>query len=348
MRLDHHLRAGLRHAAIAGAAAVLLLAGGATADALPLPTEAVPTSPITPLAPADPGTVEQPQTAAAAQAASGQTMVGTFTLAAATCSGAVNGSYFRMIQPGGTASGPFVSNSDSPCSDTTYTPMSPGTDKGLKTGTFQPEPSPAFDSAGNGLAGRITKPQRFFGANFASATNPTDPQTGTKVTAPVIQVDGAGHLSGDLRAFAASWNGQHFNQGAPKPDGSTPGLTTAVSGTYNASTKAFVLDWTSQIVGGPFNNFTGKWHFEGTFEGTIASTPTAVSGGSGGSGTDTGTSGGGATAGSSGARNPNLANTGLSAATDRGLWLLAAGLLGLGLLERTRRPRPHTGASGRV
>lgn len=353
MRPDHHVRAPFRLAAIAAiaaVAAVLLLAGGAAAEALPLPTSAVPPTPVTTSLPPTAPAVDQPQTAAATSAGAVRAMVGTFKLAAATCSGSVKGSYFRMIQPGGSATGPFVSNSDSPCSDSTYTPMSAGTDLGLKTGTFQAQPSPAFDGSGNGRAGRITKPQKFFGTDFASATNATDPQTGTKVTAPVIQVDGSGRLTGDLRAFAASWNGQHFNQGAPKPDGSTPGLTTAVSGTYNEATKAFVLDWTSQIVGGPFNNFTGKWHFEGTFDGTVSSTPTtapaAVAGGSGGSGGGAAVDGSGAK-GSSGGRNPNLANTGLSVATDRGLWLLGAGLLGLGLLGRSGRPRAQAGTRAR-
>jgi hypothetical protein len=78
-------------------------------------------------------------------------------------------------------------------------------------------------------------------------------------------VNSGGQLSGDLRAFAASWNRQHFNQGAPKPDGSTPGITSGPSGTYDASTRRFTLTWTSQIVGGPFNNFTGAWHLTGTF-----------------------------------------------------------------------------------
>jgi hypothetical protein len=39
-----------------------------------------------------------------------------------------------------------------------------------------------------------------------------------------------------------------------------------VTGTYNSETKAYTLEWTSQIVGGAFNNFSASWHFEGTFE----------------------------------------------------------------------------------
>ena len=39
-----------------------------------------------------------------------------------------------------------------------------------------------------------------------------------------------------------------------------------MTGTYDAETGAFVLEWSSQIVGGPFNDSTGVWHLEGTFE----------------------------------------------------------------------------------
>jgi hypothetical protein len=38
-----------------------------------------------------------------------------------------------------------------------------------------------------------------------------------------------------------------------------------VSGTYDAATGHFVLQWKSLIVGGPFDRFTGSWHLEGTF-----------------------------------------------------------------------------------
>ena len=44
-----------------------------------------------------------------------------------------------------------------------------------------------------------------------------------------------------------------------------PGLTRPVSGTYNASTHDYVLAWTSQVSGGPFNGFTGYWHLAGKF-----------------------------------------------------------------------------------
>jgi hypothetical protein len=211
---------------------------------------------------------------AARAAEPAQALSGQFAITPGSCDGGPSGSYFRMILPTGTASGPFVSNSDSACGDQSYTLLSPGADGGLIVGTYQSEPSPAFDSSGNSLANRITEPTKFFGRNFSTSTNGTDPQTGTSVPAPVLSgADGA--LSGDLRSFGASWNNQEFNQGAPKPDGSSPGLTAAPAGTLDGSTGAYTLEWTSQIVGGPFDKFTGLWHLEGTF--TPTTTPTTAS-----------------------------------------------------------------------
>jgi len=190
---------------------------------------------------------------------------GTFTITAGANPPGTVGSYFRMIQPGGTLAGPFLTNPVSGASDQTYTYLSPGTDGGLVTGGYQPEPSPAFDGGGNSLAARLISPTGFFGPNFSVATAAIDPQTNTAVSAPAISDDGAGNLSGDLRALGASWNGGKFNQGSPKPDGSSPGITAGPAGTYNAVTGAYTLDWTSLIVGGPFNGFTGQWHLAGTF-----------------------------------------------------------------------------------
>ena len=70
-----------------------------------------------------------------------------------------------------------------------------------------------------------------------------------------------GELSGDVSAMAAYFGGEVFNQGAPKPGGSEPGPT----GTIDADTGEFVLEWSSVIAGGAFDGFTGVWHFEGTF-----------------------------------------------------------------------------------
>ena len=78
-------------------------------------------------------------------------------------------------------------------------------------------------------------------------------------------IDAGGRLSGNLEAVSPAWRRIYMNQGSPKPGGARPGLTTPVSGTYNARTHAFVLNWTSKIVGGPFTGFIGDWHLTGRF-----------------------------------------------------------------------------------
>jgi hypothetical protein len=193
-------------------------------------------------------------------------LTGTFRLTAGSnLSSGVTGSYFRMISPGGTiASGPYFSNPDSSATDKSYTFFTPGTAGGLVTGTYQPNPSPAFDAKGNALADSITTPETFAALKFSIATNATDPQSKQSVPKPSISVSN-GKLTGQVEAVSAAWNDQYFNQGTPKPGGGTPGLTAPVSGTYDAATHAFVLTWSSQVVGGPFNGFTGYWHLQGTF-----------------------------------------------------------------------------------
>lgn len=182
-------------------------------------------------------------------------LVGTFSIDDAVCDGPeVTGSYFRMLQPGGTLTdGPFIPNADSACVDTTFSGLTAGTDGGLVTGAYQPAPDPAFDAAGNGLADAIFAPVTFFAVAFAGATDSAEAMPTLTAT------DGV--LTGDLSAFTAYYGNASFNQGAPKPDGSGE----APMGTIDPETGAFVLDWTSQIVGGSFNDFVGVWHLEGTF-----------------------------------------------------------------------------------
>lgn len=181
--------------------------------------------------------------------------------------GVTEGSWFRMVQSGGTAEeGPFVANADSPCGDQTWTPLAPGADGGLRLGDYQPMPDEPFDDDGNGTASAILGPQSFFAVEFAVATAPTDRQTGTEVPAPEITHNGDGGLSGQVTAFSVAWNGQFFNQGAPKPEGAAQEGTAAPEGTYDAESGAFTLTWRSRIEGGPFDGFTGVWHLEGTHE----------------------------------------------------------------------------------
>jgi hypothetical protein len=225
----------------------------------------------------------------------GTELVGLFRLAPGAVEGdAITGTWFRMLQPGGNAeAGPYMVNADSPADGGQATLLEPGTSGGFRSGGYQSQPSPGFDPDGNSLADAITKPTRFFGVQFSISTNAVDLQTQTEVAPPTVFDDG-GKLTADLSAWAASWNNQDFNQGAPKPVSSTgakaPGQEQAervydwvaerfleaapeatisgdgATGTYDEDTGAFVLEWTSYIEGGPFNGFTGLWHLEGVFE----------------------------------------------------------------------------------
>jgi LPXTG-motif cell wall-anchored protein len=292
----------------------------------------------------------------------GTPLVGVFAITAGSCSGSTpTGTYFQMIEPGGTLSGPFLSNGNSPCSNQAYTPLSPGTAGGLSTVSYQPNPSPAFNGSGDGLADTITQPQDFFGINFALSTNSTDPQTKQSVPIPSISNSG-GTLSGNLEAISVAWNNQNFNQGSPKPGGSMPGLTSASTGTYSSGSGTFTLTWSSAIVGGPFNNFTGLWHLEGTFvpksspptttTTTVTTTTTTTTSGSspGSQGSSTTTTtpalGGQSGTGTSGDptdSTPTLATTGLSQGTINlalvGLALVVSGICLLLTQRWSRRAR---------
>jgi hypothetical protein len=262
-------------AAIAVIVVVVLVATGGddetTESSAPVATEPVATEAPTTETPAteppatEPAATEAPTTEAppATDAPAGLEgdLVGLFSLRAGECSvaGEETGSFFRMVMIGGTLdAGPFVPNADSPCADQTFTPLTPGADGGLITGSLQPAPDPAFDASGNATADRIAAPVTFFGVAFGMATtDEADP--------PSISATG-GELSGNLAAVSAYYGGEVFNQGAPKPDGSAPGLTSEMAmGTIDPATGDYVLDWASQVVGGPFNEYTGVWHLEGTF-----------------------------------------------------------------------------------
>jgi hypothetical protein len=224
-----------------------------------------------------------------------RTLVGLFRISPGTVvGGQVAGSWFRMLQPGGSvATGPYMKNAASPADGGLATLLAPGSAGGLRTGGYQSQPVPAFDAGGNSLADSILTPTTFFGVKFSVSTNPTDLQTKTAVPPPTIVLRN-GKLAANLASWAASWNKQNFNQGAPKPVQSTaaksPGQAQAqrawdwvsqrwlgavpkatitggaATGTIDLSTGQFTLKWTSLIVGGPFNGFTGIWHLQGRYQ----------------------------------------------------------------------------------
>ena len=183
-------------------------------------------------------------------------------------------------------------NGDSIVPGGAATLLEPGTEGGLRTGGYQSEPNPAF-AGGNSLAGSITKPTKFFAVEFGTSTNPVDPQTQRGVVAPTV-VNKAGVLTADLSAWGASWNNQEFNQACTEAAGESGtggggrcagpagvGLGRAEmaehaqrDGRQRATGDRHLrpgqpclhFEWTSLIVGGPFNGFTGVWHLEGAFD----------------------------------------------------------------------------------
>ena len=64
----------------------------------------------------------------------------------------------------------------------------------------------------------------------------------------------------DMGSWVAFWNGNEFNQGNHN-----------VTGTYNAVTGAYTLEWGSLITGGPFDGKTGYWRLNGTA--TVSAVP---------------------------------------------------------------------------
>jgi hypothetical protein len=201
-----------------------------------------------------------------AEASTGKVLRGIFKLTAGACQGtSVTGTYFRMRFPHANVTNErYFQNATSTCSDKTYTLGVPGTQGGLLTGKFQPDPTPAFDAQGGGLAGAIEQPQNFGDINLSIATDKRDPVSGIAVPAPSI-VDAKGKLTGQVAAWSIAWKKMFMNQGSLKPGQSLRRTHSTLSGIYNRSTRAFVLMWTSPVVGGPFDGFTGYWHLEGTF-----------------------------------------------------------------------------------
>jgi hypothetical protein len=192
----------------------------------------------------------------------GRRLVGTFRLdpGARRADGSHAGSWFQML----TNTGGPLANPNSASSDKSVTLLAPGSDGGLRTDGHQPAPSPAFSAEGDALASSIIQPTSFHGRSFSVVTAPTDAQTKTSVPVPEIRLE-EDRLRGQITAWSAQWNHQWFNQGTPKPDGTTPGRTTELRGTFDAASRRYVLEWQSLIVGGPFNGFAGRWHLEGEF-----------------------------------------------------------------------------------
>ena len=96
------------------------------------------------------------------------------------------------------------------------------------------------------------------------STNAKDLQSGEATRVPALHADG-GKLAGTSPPWMRRGTSSRSTRARPSRTARSPGNTTAPTGTYNAATGRYSLTWTSQIVGGPFDKFTGLWHLEGTF-----------------------------------------------------------------------------------
>jgi len=71
----------------------------------------------------------------------------------------------------------------------------------------------------------------------------------------------ASSITMDLGSFYAFWNGSNFSQ---QPSNASGPLSPLVTGSYNSTTGAFDLAWSSYITTAPFAGQTGYWHITGT------------------------------------------------------------------------------------
>lgn len=203
---------------------------------------------------------------------SGHAMNGVFQLSPGACagSGAPTGSWIQL----GLGGAP-VKNASSSCDGGAYTPVRQGT-TGLRTGTFQPDPTPTFDSSGNSLAGAVIAPTRFLGTDFGAATDPQNMQdapSGPDVFPPPSAVLAGDVVHANLSAVNFTYNGPANGTCASGGgDGCYAVGSTDVVGSYDPATGGYVLSWTSIIHGGAFNNATASFHLVGRFVGTIAAT----------------------------------------------------------------------------
>lgn len=162
-----------------------------------------------------------------------------------------------------------------------YVPLLPGSEGGIALGQYQnfvldpDEPHPDNWDGNGALAGTgyglnpvsesgILQAFNFFGNPTYVGTNPISYQSGNAHAAPTASlglcVGTVCDLSVDLSAWEVMWNGSAFEQG-PRPDQFGPFVLAL--GTYDTVTGAYVLDWDSQINGGPFNSVVASWHLEG-------------------------------------------------------------------------------------
>ncbi len=173
------------------------------------------------------------------------------------------GSYFSMA--GGNPYSPNTVSIDS----IGYSGLLLNTNQNFRLDPDEPHPEghpDAPNGAGSGYSALteeagVMAPFSFFGIQTHLGTNALSYQSGEYKPVVSVEHDGFGNLTAELSAIEVFWNGSVFEQG-PRPSNTGPfGLAT---GTYDSATGHYVLDWVSQIKGGPFSGVPGTWRMEGT------------------------------------------------------------------------------------
>lgn len=161
----------------------------------------------------------------------------------------------------------------------------------FQMGVFTPSPNPlSFTNSGFNLVGGYSSPSwdqtvgqstsfpssivsfNFNGGgtwvNTFTAASASGAAGGGPVPSGVIGggpgVANGDPLTVDLSSLFANWNGTNFNQGNSSAAGTVSRVSCAGSTNGSTCTFNYTLDWTSLIVGGPFNLQVGTWQFTGT------------------------------------------------------------------------------------
>jgi hypothetical protein len=289
-----------------------------------------------------------------------ETLSGSLQLAPTSCAnGSPSGSFLEV-----TDGVKDYTNPDSTCDGGAVTLLPPGT-TGIPLGRFAADPDPTFAPNGDSLSNLVIQPTSYNGHKFGIGTSPYDVQdapTGPLAYPPPQALVQGSTLTLDLRSLDVTFEG---------PPGSTcasaEGLgcweegTKAATGTFNALSHQFTLNWLSS------QGFTGQavgvvFHLEGTLvgqalnadsnagaqqNGSVASSASSTAGAEAPSGASAGSSESGADASSgstSGAGNqapPSGSGTGAAAtaapagAGERGVATGSASVPGLlGLVDR--------------
>jgi hypothetical protein len=174
-------------------------------------------------------------------------LVGTFEIEAGRCPtahGVPSGSFLVIVNSSG---GRTVANPNGGCANKFYTPLSPGLDKGITTGQFQPNPIPTFDAHSNSLAAAVIQPVSFLGVKLGMGTSPNDVQddpSGAPTFSPPKAVVRGTKLTIDLRSLNITYGGQANTTCVTSHGYGCWNLgSKSANGTYDPSTHRFVAQW---------------------------------------------------------------------------------------------------------